>query len=113
MLVSQGLTVVIPDYQGLGTPGDHPYLVGQSEGRNLLDGIRAAGRLEGTGSTPESNAVVWGHSQGGGAAAFTAELQPTYAPEIPLVGAIAGAPPADVATSSLGAISPSYRGSCP
>ncbi len=113
VLVSQGLTVVIPDYQGLGTPGDHPYLVGQSEGRNLLDGIRAAGLLEGTGSTPESNAVVWGHSQGGGAAAFTAELQPTYAPEIPLVGAIAGAPPADVATSSLGAISPSYRGFVP
>ena len=113
VLVSQGLTVVIPDYQGLGTPGDHPYLVGQSEGRNLLDGIRAAGRLEGTGSTPESNAVVWGHSQGGGAAAFTAELQPTYAPEIPLVGAIAGAPPADVATSSLGAISSSYRGFVP
>ena len=74
--------MVIPDYQGLGTPGDHPYLVGQSEGRNVLDGIRAAGLLEGTGSTPESNAVVWGHSQGGGAAAFTAELQPTYAPEI-------------------------------
>ena len=46
LLVSQGLTVVIPDYQGLGTPGDHPYLVGQSEGRNLLDGIgpRAAWR---------------------------------------------------------------------
>ena len=62
---------------------------------------------------PSPNAVVWGHSQGGGAAAFTAELQPTYAPEIPLVGAIAGAPPADVATSSLGAISPSYRGFVP
>jgi pimeloyl-ACP methyl ester carboxylesterase len=113
VLVSQGLTVVIPDYQGLGTPGDHPYLVGQSEGRNLLDGIRAAGNLQGTGSTPESKAVVWGHSQGGGAAAFTAELQPTYAPEVPLVGAIAGAPPADLATSSLGAINPSYRGFVP
>jgi pimeloyl-ACP methyl ester carboxylesterase len=113
VLVSQGLTVVIPDYQGLGTPGDHPYLVGQSEGRNLLDGIRAAGRLEGTGSSPESKAIVWGHSQGGGAAAFTAELQPTYAPDVPLVGAIAGAPPADVATSSLGAVNSSYRGFVP
>jgi pimeloyl-ACP methyl ester carboxylesterase len=113
VLVSQGFTVVMPDYQGLGTPGDHPYLVGQSEGRNLLDGIRAAGHLEGTGSTSDSKSIVWGHSQGGGAAAFTAELQPTYAPDVALVGAIAGAPPADMATSSLGAISPSYRGFVP
>jgi pimeloyl-ACP methyl ester carboxylesterase len=113
VLLSQGLTVVIPDYQGLGTPGDHPYLVGQSEGRNLLDGIRAAARLEGTGSTAESKAIVWGHSQGGGAAAFTAELQPTYAADVRLVGAIAGAPPADLAASSLGAVGPSYRGFVP
>ena len=91
--VGQGLTVVLPDYQGLGTPGDHAYLVGQSEGRNVLDGIRAATHLDGSGATPDSKAVVWGHSQGGQAAAFTAELQPTYAPDVHLVGAIAGAPP--------------------
>ena len=61
--VDQGLTV-LPDYQGLGTPGDHAYLVGQAEGRNVLDGIRAATRLDGSGASPDSKTVVWGHSQG-------------------------------------------------
>jgi pimeloyl-ACP methyl ester carboxylesterase len=104
--------VVETDYQGLGTPGDHPYLIGQSEGRNVLDSIRAAAALPGTGATPQSKAVVWGHSQGGGAAAFTAELRPTYAPDVDLVGAIAGAPPAELAAGSTAPQS-SYSGFVP
>ena len=31
------------DYQGLGTPGPHPYLIGTAEGRSVVD-IVAAGR---------------------------------------------------------------------
>jgi pimeloyl-ACP methyl ester carboxylesterase len=112
--IGQGLTVVLPDYQGLGTPGDHAYLVGQAEGRNVLDGIRAATRLDGSGATPDSKAVVWGHSQGGQAAAFTAELQPTYAPDVHLVGAIAGAPASDLTGAGpRPAASPAYRGFFP
>jgi pimeloyl-ACP methyl ester carboxylesterase len=113
--VGQGLTVVLPDYQGLGTPGDHAYLVGQAEGRNVLDGIRAATHLDGAGATPDSKAVVWGHSQGGQAAAFTAELQPTYAPDVHLVGAIAGAPASDLTGTGAraAAASPAYRGFYP
>ena len=41
---------------------------------------------------------MWGHSQGGGAALFAAELAPTYAPDLQVVGAIAGAPAAELAT---------------
>jgi pimeloyl-ACP methyl ester carboxylesterase len=109
--VGRGMTVVVPDYQGLGTPGDHAYLVGQAEGRNVLDGIRAATRLEGSGATADSRSVVWGHSQGGGAAAFTAELQPTYAPDVHLVGAAVGAPASDLtAASGSGPVDPAYRG---
>ena len=112
--VGQGLTVVLPDYQGLGTPGDHAYLVGQAEGRNVLDGIRAATHLDGSGATPDSKAVVWGHSQGGQAAAFTAELQPTYAPDVHLVGAVAGAPPADLTGAGpQAAANPASRGFLP
>ena len=114
--LAQGLTVVLPDYQGLGTPGDHAYLVGQAEGRNVLDGIRAATHLDGSGATPDSKAVVWGHSQGGQAAAFTAELQPTYAPDVHLVGAVAGAPASDLSAPSsktATATSPAYRGFLP
>jgi pimeloyl-ACP methyl ester carboxylesterase len=112
--VGQGLTVVLPDYQGLGTPGDHAYLVGQAEGRNVLDGIRAATHLDGSGATPDLKAVVWGHSQGGQAAAFTAELQPTYPPDVHLLGAIAGAPASDLTGAGPRTVaSPAYRGFLP
>jgi len=93
-----GWVLAATDYQGLGTPGDHTYVVGQAEGRNVLDIVRAAQRLDGTGANAESPVVVWGHSQGGGAALFAAELAPTYAPELQVVGAVAGAPAAEFGT---------------
>ena len=40
--------------------------------------------------------AFWGYSQGGGAAAAAAELAPSYAPELKVVGSYAGAPPADL-----------------
>lgn len=87
--------VVATDYEGLGTPGVHPYVVGLSEGRDVLDSIRAAQRFSADndlGASTQSTSVVWGHSQGGGAALLTAELAPTYAPDAHLAGAVAGAP---------------------
>ena len=98
LAVARGFVYAATDYQGLGPPGDHPYVVGRSEGRNVLDAARAAERLTGTGATPTSKVLVWGHSQGGGAALFAAELAPTYAPDLQVVGAIAGAPAAELAT---------------
>ena len=101
-VVSRGLVFVATDYEGLGTPGVHTYLVGQSEGRAVLDSIRATRQLL---ELPETTkAVVWGHSQGGGAALWAAELAPTYAPDTNVLGAVAGAPAAQLATfgASLG-----------
>ncbi len=89
---AQGWLVVATDYQGLGTPGVHPYLVGHSEARNVLDLVRAAERMPATGATTTSPVVVIGHSQGGGASAFAAELAPTYAPDLDVRAAVAGAP---------------------
>ena len=37
-----GWVGVTSDYVGLGTAGPHPYLVGPSEARNVLDSLRAA-----------------------------------------------------------------------
>jgi len=88
--------VTATDYEGLGTPGVHPYVVGLSEARSVLDSIRAAQRLPGIGTDATSKSQVWGHSQGGGAALVTAELAPTYAPDANLVGAVAGAPAAEL-----------------
>lgn len=93
-LVDAGYVVVATDYEGLGTPGLHPYLVGESEGRGVLDVARAARRLAGTGAGREL--LVLGHSQGGHAALFAGELASAYAPELRLAGVVAAAPAADL-----------------
>ena len=49
-LLDTGYVVAATDYEGLGTPGLHPFLVGESEGRSVLDAARAAPRSEGGGS---------------------------------------------------------------
>ena len=92
--VAQGIAVVATDYEGLGTPGRHPYLVGQSEGRSVLDIVRASRQVPG--ETLSTRFAVWGHSQGGHAALFAGELAPTWAPELKLVGVVAGAPPSQL-----------------
>ncbi len=94
--ITSRYVVVATDYEGLGTPGVHPYAVGLSEGRNVLDSIRAAQRFPGVGTSAESPSVAWGHSQGGGAALLTAELAPTYAPDVNLAGVAAGAPASEL-----------------
>lgn len=40
--LAAGWGVVATDYAGLGTTGPQPYLIGQGEGRSVLDSIRAA-----------------------------------------------------------------------
>lgn len=94
LFLERGWTVVGTDYEGLGTPGRHPYMDGVSAGRTTLDIVRAAGQLDvaGAGSTT----VIWGHSQGGHAALFANQLAPSWTPELDVVGAVAGAPPSDL-----------------
>ena len=40
-----GYIVTCPDYEGLGTPGPHPYLHAASEGQATIDAVRAARQL--------------------------------------------------------------------
>jgi pimeloyl-ACP methyl ester carboxylesterase len=82
--------IAASDYQGLGTPGPHPYLVGGVEGMNALDSVRAARNLAEADAGDEF--AVWGHSQGGHASLFTGQLSSSYAPELHLVGVAAGGP---------------------
>jgi alpha-beta hydrolase superfamily lysophospholipase len=93
-LVHAGYVVAATDYEGLGTPGEHPYLVGDSEGHSVLDAARAARRLDGVGAGRQL--LVAGHSQGGHAALFAGELAASYAPELHLLGVAAAAPAADL-----------------
>lgn len=93
-LLARGTMVVATDYPGLGTQGPHPYLVGVSEGRAVLDAVRAAWRL------PDAWAgrrfAIWGHSQGGHAALFAGAMASSYAPQLLLTGVAVAAPATDL-----------------
>jgi acetyl esterase/lipase len=95
-MVGRGYAIAATDYPGLGTPGPHPYLVGNSEARSVIDSVRAAQSLPGVGNSDRY--AVWGHSQGGQAALFTGLISESYAPELHLVGVAAAAPATDLAT---------------
>jgi pimeloyl-ACP methyl ester carboxylesterase len=84
-----GYAVVRTDYEGLGTPGPHPYLIGVSEGRSTLDMVRAARKLN---LDIGKQVVIAGHSQGGQAALFAASLAKKWTPELTLQGTVAFAP---------------------
>lgn len=91
-LLRAGHVVVAPDYEGLGTSGDHPYLVGTSEARSVLDAIRAARSV----AHVDGRSAVFGWSQGGHAALFAARLARSYAPDVHLAGVAAIAPVTDM-----------------
>ena len=94
LLVEHGYVVAATDYPGLGTPGTHPYLVGDSEARAVIDLVRVAATMPGAGGGKRF--TVWGHSQGGQAALFTGIIAKTYAPELTLLGVAAAAPATDL-----------------
>jgi acetyl esterase/lipase len=94
--VRAGYVVAATDYPGLGTAGPHPYLVGISEARAVIDSVRVAGQMPGAGGGKKF--VVWGHSQGGHAALFTGLIAKIYSPELELLGVAAAAPATDLVT---------------
>jgi acetyl esterase/lipase len=90
-MMAEGYVVVATDYPGLGVPGMiHPYLIGVSEARAVLDSVRAARDLPDAGAS--NRFAVWGHSQGGQASLYSGELAASYAPDLKLVGVAAAAP---------------------
>ncbi|MEE1751831.1 lipase family protein [Streptomyces sp. SP18CS02] len=93
-LLRRGWAVVVTDYEGLGTPGEHTYTVGRSAGRAVLDAARAAIRLPQAGLSAESPVGIVGYSQGGQAAGWAAELHSSYAPELRVKGTATGGVPA-------------------
>src|ERR1700749_1904203 len=92
--IEHGYVVAATDYPGLGTPETHPYLVGDSEARAVIDSVRVARTMPGAGGGKRF--TVWGHSQGGQAALFTGIIAKTYAPELTLLGVAAAAPATDL-----------------
>lgn len=88
--IPAGMVVVSSDYEGQGGPGRHPFLVGVSEGRSLLDAARAVAELPGV--EVDGRLAIAGYSQGGHAALWAQQVAADWAPELDLVGTLAGAP---------------------
>jgi dienelactone hydrolase len=87
--IDAGYAVVRTDYQGLGTPGSHPFLIGTAEGRSVVDIVSAARDLD---LNIGRRYVISGHSQGGQSGLFAAGLAQAYAPKLKLAGTVAYAP---------------------
>lgn len=88
--LAAGFAVAATDYEGLATPGPHPYFHGEAVADDVIDIVRAARDLH------DRVGRTWlavGFSQGGHAALFTALLATRYAPELDFRGTVALAPP--------------------
>ncbi|MDC4564168.1 alpha/beta hydrolase [Acinetobacter baumannii] len=97
-LLAAGYVVVAPDYEGLGTPGIHPFLNVRSEAFSITDAVVAARNyLSQRNLLTSKKWVTVGHSQGGhaalGAAQYASRAQLDYK------GTVAVAP-----ASNLGSI---------
>src|SRR5205807_1196634 len=91
---------------GLTVPADAQQFLARSTaarmaGHGVLDGIRAAEALSGTGLTGRDTPVgLWGYSGGGLATSWAAELQNGYAPELKILGAASGGTPSDMGAAA-------------
>lgn len=92
-LLKRGWTVAAPDYPGLGTPAPHPYLVGGTTARSMIDSVKAARSLD---SSLSTQYAIDGHSQGGQGALFAGQLAPSYDGPLVLRGVSAIAPVSNV-----------------
>ena len=87
--LQKGWVVAASDYPGLGSPGNHPYLVGDSQARAVIDSVRAARKMN---SRLTDQWAVSGHSQGGQTALFAGEIADTYGQGLKLRGVVAMSP---------------------
>lgn len=95
----RGFVVVSSDYQGLGTPGMHPYLNTRVEAFGVLDSVRAS--LKGLPHL-RNKVMIVGQSQGAGAAFSAGGWAPIYAPGLNVVGVVATGVPYPGAQLSKG-----------
>lgn len=89
--IDDGYVVCATDYQGLGTPGQHQYLVNRTQARDAVYLVHAT-RMLNVGAGTAFGCVGW--SQGGGAAAAVAELDPADYRDLKLVGTVPMSPAA-------------------
>lgn len=87
--LSKGIYVVLADYEGL----QSQWIAARNSGQGVLDSIRAVQRFSKSGLNASTPVGMMGYSGGGFATAWAAELAPTYAPELKIIGAAEGGLP--------------------
>lgn len=93
-VLQQGFAVVATDYVGMGIPAPSTYLLGEQEARDVTTSVQAAQQLAGVDLADQW--FVFGTSQGGHSALWTASLAAGIAPELPLQGVVATVPAAEL-----------------
>ena len=100
--LSSGYAVAVTDYEGYSPTTVPTYITGRSEGPAVIDSVRAAQNLPAAKLAKSAKVIFQGYSQGGGGSLWAAEKQPSYAPELNVVGAVAGGVPADLTEVAKG-----------
>jgi alpha-beta hydrolase superfamily lysophospholipase len=101
--IQRGYVVAATDYQGLGGPGVHQYVVGATEARNVLDSVRAAQHIQA--AKAGNDVVTLGWSQGGGAAIWVGQ-DASYGKPLRVLGSAALAPSVELGPQFRGEIPP-------
>lgn len=89
-LLQAGIAVARTDYEGLGTPGAHPYLIGRSLARSQIEIVHAAREFDPAIGTRWAAA---GHSEGGVSSMFSAKYAEQWGSDLDLRAVSAIAPP--------------------
>jgi len=92
--IDDGYVVCATDYQGLGTPGQHQYVVNRTQARDAVYLVHAARKMEEVAAGTKFGCTGW--SQGGGASAAVAELDPADYGDLKLVGTVCMSPGAAI-----------------
>jgi len=90
--VADGNIVSSPDYEG----PDAAFGAGRLAGMSVLDSMRAVSSFKELGFIVKPAVVGYGYSGGGIATGWAAQLQATYAPELPIKGWASGGTPANL-----------------
>ncbi|MGW5860934.1 lipase family protein [Streptomyces sp. NPDC055239] len=101
-LLKAGYAVAATDGAGYLDGQTHPYVSGADAGHALLDIVRSAPAIPGSGIDPKTKVGLWGYSEGGAASLWAAQLAASYAPELNVVGDASGGVPGDLKVVAKG-----------
>ncbi|MDY6904894.1 MAG: lipase family protein [Thermodesulfobacteriota bacterium] len=95
-ILKAGFAVLISDYPGYTTGAYPSYCNAYNQGHAALDIIKASRQIPYDPFSRFDKVVTWGYDQGGQTAAWAGQLQPSYMPDLNLVGVVAGGIVADL-----------------